>query len=58
MHIIKFHPAGTVEHLKARLVVVPKGYTQTCNVDNAKTSSPVSKLASIHVINFFATNLA
>lgn len=46
--VIKYHPYGTIERLKARLVV--KGFTQTYEVDYLETFSPVARLNSVRVV--------
>lgn len=51
---MKYHPDGSVERYKARLV--DKGYTQTYGVDYAKTSFPVVKLGSVWLSNSLAGN--
>ncbi|KAL5781163.1 hypothetical protein ACOSP7_006192 [Xanthoceras sorbifolium] len=46
--VIKYHPDGTIEKLKACLVA--KRFTQTYGVDYLETFSPVARLNSIRVL--------
>jgi hypothetical protein len=41
--------------LKAQLIA--KGYTQTYGIDHNETSSPITKISSIHVLISLAANL-
>lgn len=50
---IKYHPNGTVERYKARLVI--KGFHQNEGLDYKHTFAPIVKLATVRVIIAIAT---
>ena len=52
---VKYNPDGSVERYKARLVA--KGYTQTYDVDDAETYSPIANIASVRILISLAANL-
>ena len=55
VYTMKYFLDGSIKRLKARLVA--KGYTQTYDVDYAKTFSPIAKISSIQILISLATNL-
>ena len=52
VYIVKYHPDGSVESLKAWLVA--KGYTQIYGVDYMKTFTPIARLNSVRIHIFLA----
>jgi len=53
-YTLKYHPNGSVEHLKAQLVT--KGYTQTYGMDYMETFYPVARLNSLRILISVAIN--
>ncbi|TYK05024.1 Cysteine-rich RLK (receptor-like protein kinase) 8 [Cucumis melo var. makuwa] len=51
---LKYKAEGTLDRYKARLVA--KGFTQTYDVDDSETFSPVAKLNAVRVLLYVAMN--
>ena len=53
---LKYHPDGSVDRYKARLMA--KGYTQTYGIDYFETFSPVARMNSIRILFSIVVNLS